>query len=92
MQDESCTGRPKVVTDESVNTICTLFNEDHRLTLRELETIMNVDLGDPLSRMSICRIGTEKLGFRKVCARWAPHQLSLEHKTNGMAATLDFLE
>ncbi len=33
MHDESHTGHPKVVMDESVNTIRTLLNEDYRLTL-----------------------------------------------------------
>ncbi len=44
VHDQSCTSCPKVVTDESVNTIRVLLNEDCRLTLRELETIMNNDL------------------------------------------------
>ncbi len=52
------TGHPKVVMDESVNTIRTLLNENCRLTLQELETIMNDDLGDPLSGMSISCIAT----------------------------------
>ncbi len=58
VHDESCTGCPKVVMDESINTICAVLNEDRRLTLQELETIMNDDLGDPLSQMSISRIVT----------------------------------
>ncbi len=91
MHDESRTGYPKVVMDKSVNTIRTVLNEDHCLTLQELETIMNNDLGDPLPQMLIYHIVTEKLGFRKVCVQWVPHQSSLEHKINCMAATLDFL-
>ncbi len=43
MHDELRTGHPKVATDECVNTIRALLNEDHRLTLRKLETIMNDD-------------------------------------------------
>ncbi len=39
-------GCPKVGTDESINTICTLFNRYHHLTLLELEMIMNNDLED----------------------------------------------
>ncbi len=53
VHDELHTGCPRVVTDESVNTIRALLNEDRCLILRELETIMNDDLGDPLSQMSI---------------------------------------
>ncbi len=70
------TGSRKEVTDESINTIRTLLNEDRtllnevrtllnedrtllnedrNLTLQELEPIMNNDLGEPLSRMSIFR-------------------------------------
>ncbi len=92
MHNKSHTGHPKVVTEEFVSTIRALLNEDRRLTLRELETIMNDDLGDPLSRMSISHIVMKKLGFCKVCAQWVPHQLSPEHKTNRTATTLDFLK
>ncbi len=38
--NESHTGYPKVMTDESVNTIRVLLNEDRRLILQELKTIM----------------------------------------------------
>ncbi len=72
MHDELRTGHPKVVTDEFINTIHALLNKDRCLTLREQETIMNDDLGDPLSQMSISRIVTENLQFRKVCAQWVP--------------------
>ncbi len=41
VHDKSHTGCPKMVTNESVNTICTLLNEDRHLTLQELETITN---------------------------------------------------
>ncbi len=58
VHDKSRTGHPKMVIDESVNTICVLLNEDHRSTLRELETIMNEDLGEPFSQMSISSIVT----------------------------------
>ncbi len=54
---ESRTGCPKVVMNESLNTNHALL-KDHHLTLRELETIMSADLGDPILRMSISRIVT----------------------------------
>ncbi len=47
----------KVVMDESVNLIRTL-QKNCRLTLQELLMIMNDDLGDPLTRMSISSIAT----------------------------------
>ncbi len=92
MHNESHTGCLKLAMNESINTICALLNEDRRLTLRELETIVSDDLGEPFSRMAISRIVMEKLGFCKVCARWVPNQLSPVHNTNRMAAALDFLE
>ncbi len=58
MHDESRTGRPKLLTDECVNMIHMLLNENRRLTLQELEMIMNNNLGNPLSRMSISHIVT----------------------------------
>ncbi len=91
MHDESRPGCLKVVTGESVNTIRTLLNKDRHLTLRELKTVMN-NVGNPLSQMLISHNVMEKLAFCKMCARWVPHQLSPEHKTNRMATTFDFLE
>ncbi len=58
VQDKSRTGCPKVVADESVNTIRVLLNKDRRLTLWELEMIMNNDSGNLLSWMSVSRIVT----------------------------------
>jgi len=34
---------------------------------------------------------TEKLGYRKLCARWAPKMLTDDHKTKGMSSALKFL-
>ncbi len=66
MRDNAkCTSCPKVVTDESVNTICALLNEDCRLTLRGLETIMNDYLGDALSQITqFYQSSKEKLVLR----------------------------
>ncbi len=58
VHDELRTSRPKVATDESVNLIHMIVNEDYPLTLRELETIMNDDCEDPLSQMSISLVVT----------------------------------
>ncbi len=69
---ESRTGSLKVVMDKSVNTLCMLLYDDHPLTFQEPEMIMNNDLRDPLSQMSISRIVMEKLGFCKVRARGVP--------------------
>lgn len=41
--------------------------------------------------MTIQRIVRTDLGFRKVCARWVPHELTEEYKNRRMAAALDFL-
>ncbi len=43
VHDESRIGHLKAVTAKSVNTIRAPLNKDHRLTLWELETIMNDD-------------------------------------------------
>jgi len=34
---------------------------------------------------------TEKLGYRKLCARWVPKMLTYDHKTKWMASALKFL-
>ena len=44
-----------------------------------------------VSRNTIPEFVTEKLGYRKLCARWVPKMLTDDHKTKRMGFALKFL-
>lgn len=88
--DEPRAGRPSdAVTDENVALVKQLIEEDARYTLDELHCRL-LCRGE-CSRSSIRNIIHDKLGMRKVSARWVPRLLSDEHKKNRMGAALSFL-
>ena len=41
-----------------------------------------------VSKTTIYEAVTEKIGYRKLCARWVPKILSDDHKTKGMGSAL----
>lgn len=86
IHDEPRSGRPSV-SDDVVAKIDRLLQEDRRATLRELaEKVPEV------SEKTIDNILTEKLDYRKVCARWVPHMLSETHKENRVKCAREFLQ
>jgi histone-lysine N-methyltransferase SETMAR len=44
-----------------------------------------------VSKTTIHEAVTEKLGYRKLCARWVPKMLTDDHKTKRMGSALKFL-
>ena len=44
-----------------------------------------------VSKATIHEAATEKLGHRKLCARWVPKMLTDDHKTKRMVSALKFL-
>ena len=44
-----------------------------------------------VSKTTIHEAVTEKLGHRKLCARWVPKMLTDDHKTKRMGSALKFL-
>ncbi len=64
-------GRPNsAVTEININTVRAAIDEDRHLSIRALEGILN------LSRMTIQRILTDRLGMKRVCSTWVPHMLT----------------
>ena len=51
-----------------------LIDTDARYTVEELAQISGISLS------SVYRILTDRLGLKKVCARWVPHLLTQEQK------------
>jgi hypothetical protein len=44
-----------------------------------------------VSKTTIHEAVTGKLGYRKLCARWVPRMLTVDHKTKRMCSALKFL-
>jgi len=59
---------------------------NRRVTIRELHHII-----PEVSKTSIYEAVTEKLGYRKLCARWVPKILTDDHKTKWVGFALKFL-
>ena len=88
--DEARSGRPTdAVSDENVELVRQLIKEDARYTLDELHERL-LSRGD-CCRSSIRTIIHDRLGLRKLSARWVPRLLTYEHKKNRMGAALSFL-
>jgi len=56
------------------------------VTLRQLHHVIS-----EVSKTTIHEDMTEKLGYRKLCARWVPKMLAEVHITKGMESALKFL-
>ncbi|GFV80322.1 HTH_48 domain-containing protein [Trichonephila clavipes] len=85
VHDEARAGRPSA-SDETIAKVEAAMLEDRRTTVRELcEKIPEV------SKTTIDKILTERLGYSKVCARWVPKMLTADHKRQRVEAAQEFL-
>lgn len=86
VHDEERSGRPSVVSDELVEKINAKIRDNRRFTISELSSEF-----PQISRTVLYEVVTDRLGYRKFCARWVPKILSETHKTQRMTSALDFL-
>jgi [histone H3]-lysine36 N-dimethyltransferase SETMAR len=86
VHDEERSGRPSVVTDDLVGKIDEKIRDNRRFTISQLSEEF-----PQISRTVLYEVVSERLGYRKFCARWVPKILSETHKTQRMTAALDFL-
>ena len=63
-----------VLTEKNVATVKTLIEEDAHYTVQEIEELSGIHSS------SVLKIFCERLGLRKICARWVPHLLTEEQK------------
>jgi len=82
--DEQRSGRPSTSAD-LVPAIEEIVHANRRVLLKELEEQFNLPYG------TIWDIVHERLGYRKVCSRWVPQQLTEGHKKNHMGASFTHL-
>ena len=86
VHDEQRSGRPSLISDDLLQEIEGEIHANRCMTLRELHHII-----PEVSKTTIHEAVTEKLGYRKLCARWVPKILTDDHKTKRMGSALKFL-
>ena len=87
IHDEERTGRPpEGCTNENVDHIAKLIEEDKRIKIKQISTIVG------LSNGTVHHIIHELLGHSKLTARWVPKMLSLFDKQRRVALSREVLE
>jgi histone-lysine N-methyltransferase SETMAR len=86
VHDEQRGGRPSLISDDLLQVIEEEIRANRRVTIRELHHII-----PEVSKTTIHEAVTDKLGYRKLCARWVPKMLTDDHKTKRMGSALKFL-
>ena len=80
-------GRPvSVLTEKNVATVKTLIEEDAHYTVQEIEELSGIHSS------SVLKILRERLGLRKICARWVPHLLTDEQKQSRVRLASQVIE
>lgn len=79
-------GRPSVISETLVTLVRNAVFSDRRFTISDLLTKYPA-----VSRSTMHDIVTRCLGFKKICARWVPKELTPKHKEARMMTSLDFL-
>jgi len=86
VHDEQRSVRPSLISDDLLQEIEGEIRVNRRVTIRELHLII-----PEVSKTTIHEAVTEKLGYTKLCARWAPRILTDDHKTKRTGSALKFL-
>jgi transposase len=76
IHDEQRSGRPPFISDDLLQEIEGEIRANRRVTIREMHHII-----PEVSETTIHEAVIEKLGYRKLCARWVPKMLTDDHKT-----------
>jgi hypothetical protein len=75
VHDEQRSGRPSFTSDDLLQETEGEIRANRHATIRELPHIIL-----EVSKTTIHEAVTEKLGYRKLCARWVPKMLTDDHK------------
>jgi hypothetical protein len=86
VHDEKMSGRPSLISDNFIQETEGEIRANRRVTIRELHHII-----PEVSNTIIHEAVREKLGHRKLCARWVPKMLTDGHKTKRVGSALKFL-
>lgn len=86
VHDEERSSRPSVINEDVVDAVKEKILDDRRTIITDL---CNDFL--EISRDTMHEIVRNCLGYRKICARWVPKELSPDHLKKRMAASLELL-
>ena len=86
VHDGQRSGSPYLISDDLLQEIEGEIRANRPVTITELHHII-----PDVSKTTIHEAVTEKLGYRKLWARWVPKLLTDDHKTKRMGSALKFL-
>lgn len=86
VHDNERSGRPSLIDEDLIAAVNAKIMENRRFTI----TTLSLQIPQ-ISRSLLHEVVSEKLKFRKLCARWVPHNLTEQQRLKRQASALDFL-
>ena len=87
VEDDTRPGRPKTsVTKANIVAVKNVVKQDARLSVKDIASCTGISEG------SVQTILKKRLNLRKVCARWVPHLLTKEQKTQCLKCAWELLK
>ena len=87
VEDDTRPGRPKIsVTKANIAAVKIVVKQDARLSVKDIASCTGISEG------SVQTILKKRLDLRKVCARWVPHLLTEEQKTQRFKCAPELLK
>ena len=87
VQDDTRPGRPKTsVTKANIAAVKIVVEQDARLSVKDVASCTGISEGSVQTILKKC------LDLRKVCARWVPHLLTEEQKTQHLKCARELLK
>ena len=87
VEDKTRPGRPKTsVTKANITAVKIVVEQDARLSVKDIARCIGISEGSVQTILKKC------LDLRKVCARWVPHLLTKEQKTQRLKCAQELLK
>ena len=87
VENDTCPGRPKTfVTKSNITAVKIVVEQDARLSVKDIASCTGVSEGSVQTILKRC------LDLRKVCAKWVPHLLTEEQKTQRLKCARELLK
>ena len=87
VEDDTRSGRPKTsVTKANIAALKIVVEQDARLSVKDIASCTGISEG------SVQTILKKRLDLRKVCARWVPHLVTEEQKTQSLKCARELLK
>ena len=87
VEGDTCSGRPETsVTKANIAAVKIVVEQDARLSVKDIASCTGISEGSVQTILKKC------LDLRKVCARWVPHLLTEEQKTQHLKCARELLK